>query len=142
MKKLTTTLTTLLMLIVIAIAALFIVFPQQWKQSVYPNISQVLPESINSLIPSWGSSNNACDSLESNLETFADYLKANQDVVSVKGMNGLDEQLSLIRSRVDQMPNQVRKLVCQQENARLEGLKSVFFLGHNNSSDQSSIFLR
>lgn len=132
MKKLTATLTALLMIIVIAIAALFIVFPQQWKQSVYPSISQIMPDSINSLVLSWDSSNNACDSLESNLETFADYLKTNQDVVSVKGMNGLDEQLNSIRSRVDQMPHQVRKLVCQQEYARLEGLKSVFFLGHNN----------
>lgn len=132
MNKLTTALTAVLMLIVIAIATLFIVFPQQWKQSVYPSISQILSDPINSLIPSMDVSNNACDHLESNLETFADYLKANQDVVSVKGMNGLDEQLNAIRSRVDQMPQQVRKLVCQQEYARLEGLKSVFFLGHNN----------
>lgn len=132
MNKLTTTLTALFMLIVIATGVLFIGFPQQWKQTVYPSISQILPDSINSLIPSLDFSNNACDSLETNLETFADYLKANQDVVSVKGMNGLDEQLSSIRSRIDQMPHQVRKLVCQQEYARLEGLKSVFFLGHNN----------
>ncbi|MEX6158509.1 hypothetical protein [Providencia manganoxydans] len=128
MKKLTPALTALMMLMGVAIAALFIVFPQQWKQNVYPSISNLLPESINSLIPSWDINNNVCDRLESNLQTFTDYLQANEDVVSIKGMNGLDDQIGEIRSRVNSIPSQVRKFACQQEYARLEGLKSVFFL--------------
>lgn len=131
MKNVMTALTALVMLIGISMAALFIVFPQQWKQNIYPSVANLLPESISSLIPSRDVNNNVCDSLESNLQTFADYLKTNEDIVSIKGMNGLDDQLNGIRSRIDSMPIQVRKLVCQQEYARLEGLKSVFFLGHN-----------
>lgn len=128
-----TTLMAILMLISVAIATLLIIFPQQWKMSVYPRVSQLLPSSMNSLIPSWGSTDNSvCDNLENNLQSFASYLKANENIVSVKGMNGLDEQLNAIHSRIDNMPSQVRKMVCQQEYARLEGLKSVFFLGNNN----------
>ncbi|EOE0521628.1 hypothetical protein ACJ8VI_004299 [Providencia stuartii] len=131
MKNVMTALAAFVMLMGVAIAALLIVFPQQWKQDIYPSVASILPESINALMPSWGADYNACDSLESNLQTFAEYLKTNEDVVNVKGMNGLDDQLNAIRSRVESMPVQVRKLVCQQEYARLEGLKSVFFLGNN-----------
>ncbi|MEX6317697.1 hypothetical protein [Providencia huaxiensis] len=37
------------------------------------------------------------DSLEDNLQNFASYLKVNQDIVDIKGMNSLDEQLTNIQ---------------------------------------------
>lgn len=132
MKKLIGTLAGASMLLVLAIAMLLIVFPQQWKQNIYPSLSQILPASFSSVLPQGLVSNNICDSLENNLQSFANYLKVNQDVVDIKGMNSLDEQLANIQTRIDAMPSDVRTLVCQQEYSKLEGLKSVFSLGHNN----------
>ena len=134
MKNIVATLAGAFMLFVLAIAMLLILFPQQWKQNIYPNISQLLPESVSYFIPSGMIKNNACSNLEGNLRSFADYLKMNQDIVDVKGMNSLDDQLARIQMRVDTMPREVRNLVCQQEYARLEGLKSVFTLGHSNQN--------
>ncbi|EKT57348.1 hypothetical protein [Providencia sneebia] len=132
MKNVKAILITIMMFACIAMATLLIVFPQQWKQNVYPSISKLLPESMNSLVTNWGAGDNVCDRLENNLQIFADYLKTNEDVVNTKAMNGLDDQITSMRSRVNSMPNQVRKLVCQQEYARLEGLKGVFFLGSDS----------
>ena len=111
---------------------ILIVFPQQWKQNIYPTISQLLPTSLSTILPKSLVSNNVCDSLEDNLQNFASYLKVNQDIVDIKGMNSLDEQLTNIQARIDAMPSDVRDLVCQQEYSKLEGLKSVFSLGPNN----------
>ncbi|ENU1226467.1 MULTISPECIES: hypothetical protein [Providencia] len=132
MKKLIATLAGAFMLLVLAFAMLLIIFPQQWKQSIYPSLSQVLPASLSTVLPQGLASNNICDSLEDNLQSFADYLKVNQDVVDIKGMNSLDEQLANIQARIDAMPSDVRNLVCQQEYSKLEGLKSVFSLGPTN----------
>ena len=132
MKNLVTTLAGILMVIALAFAMLLIVFPQQWKQNIYPSISQILPVSLSRVMPVGIANNNVCNSLEDNLQSFADYLKANQDVVDVKGMNSIDDQLIHIKSRINSMPNEVRSLVCQQEYTRLEGLKSVFSLGRTN----------
>ncbi|MBW3116993.1 hypothetical protein ACON3F_18840 [Providencia hangzhouensis] len=132
MKKLIATLAGTSMLLVLAAAMLLIVFPQQWKQSIYPNISQVLPTSLSAILPQSLASNDICNSLEDNLQSFTDYLKVNQDIVDVKGMNSLDEQLANIQTRIDSMPSDVRNLVCQQEYSKLEGLKSVFSLTPNN----------
>ncbi|EPL6455905.1 MULTISPECIES: hypothetical protein [Providencia] len=120
------------MLIILAISIMLIVFPQQWKQNIYPSLSQLIPASLSSVLPQGLVSNNVCDSLQNNLQSFADYLKVNQDVVDIKGMNSLDEQLMNIQARVDSMPSDVRNMVCQQEYSKLEGLKSVFSLGHSN----------
>lgn len=120
------------MLIILAISIMLIVFPQQWKQNIYPSLSQLIPASLSSVLPQGLVSNNVCDSLQNNLQSFADYLKVNQDVVDIKGMNSLDEQLMNIQARVDSMPSDVRNIVCQQEYSKLEGLKSVFSLGHSN----------
>ncbi|EPL9570857.1 hypothetical protein MMK73_004900 [Providencia rettgeri] len=132
MKKLIATFAGTSMLIILAIAIMLIVFPQQWKQNIYPSLSQVIPASLSSVLPQGLVSNNVCDSLQNNLQSFADYLKVNQDVVDIKGMNSLDEQLANIQARVDSMPSDVRNMVCQQEYSKLEGLKSVFSLGHSN----------
>ncbi|MEY0429063.1 hypothetical protein AB7V88_04590 [Providencia rettgeri] len=132
MKKFIATLAGASMLLVLAAAMLLIVFPQQWKQSIYPNISQVLPTSLSAILPQSLVSNDICNSLEDNLQSFTDYLKVNQDIVDVKGMNSLDEQLANIQTRIDSMPSDVRNLVCQQEYSKLEGLKSVFSLTPNN----------
>ncbi|HGN1704778.1 TPA: hypothetical protein ACKRTE_000593 [Providencia rettgeri] len=132
MKKLVGTLVGASMLLVLAIAMLLIVFPQQWKQNIYPSISKILPPSFSYVLPQGLASNNICDNLEDNLQNFANYLKVNQDVVDIKGMNSLDEQLANIKNRIDAMPSGVRNLVCQQEYSKLEGLKSVFSLGRNN----------
>lgn len=132
MKKLIATLAGALMLLVLAAAMLLIVFPQQWKQTIYPNISQAFPTSLSSILPQGLVSNDVCNSLEDNLQSFANYLKVNQDVVDVKGMNSLDEQLANIQARIDSMPSDVRNLVCQQEYSKLEGLKSVFSLGNSH----------
>lgn len=132
MKKLIATFAGASMLITLAIAIMLIVFPQQWKQNIYPSLSQVIPASLSSVLPQGLVSNNVCDSLQNNLQSFADYLKVNQDVVDIKGMNSLDEQLANIQARVDSMPSDVRNMVCQQEYSKLEGLKSVFSLGHSN----------
>ncbi|AWS51387.1 MULTISPECIES: hypothetical protein [Providencia] len=132
MKKLIATLAGASMLLVLAAAMVLIVFPQQWKQSIYPNISQVLPTSLSAILPQSLASNDICNSLEDNLQSFANYLKVNQDIVDVKGMNSLDEQLANIQTRIDSMPSDVRNLVCQQEYSKLEGLKSVFSLGSSN----------
>ncbi len=132
MKNLLATLAGVLMLSVLAIAMLFIIFPQQWKQNIYPSISQMLPEPMSRIIAVGTTENNICASLEGNLHSFANYLKMNQEVVNVKGMNSLDEQLSRIQARIDTMPSDVRNLVCQQEYVKLEGLKSVFSLEHSN----------
>lgn len=134
MKNIVATLAGTFMLFILAIAMLLILFPQQWKLNIYPNISQILPESVSYFVPSIMTKNNACSSLEGNLRSFADYLKMNQDIVDVKGMNNLDDQLARIQMRIDTMPRDVRNLVCQQEYARLEGLKSVFTLGHPNQN--------
>lgn len=132
MKNLLTTLAGILMLSVLAIAMLFIIFPQQWKQNIYPSISQILPEPMSRIISVGMTESNICTSLEANLQNFANYLKMNQEVVDVKGMNSLDEQLSRIKTRIDTMPSDVRNLVCQQEYVKLEGLKSVFSLEHSS----------
>lgn len=132
MKKLITTFAGASMLFILAIAIMLIVFPQQWKQNIYPSLSQAIPASLSSILPEGLVSNNVCDALENNLQSFTNYLKVNQDVVDVKGMNSLDEQLANIQARVNAMPSSVRSLVCQQEYSKLEGLKSVFSLGHNN----------
>ncbi|WP_369311462.1 hypothetical protein [Providencia rettgeri] len=132
MKKLIATFAGASMLFILAIAIMLIVFPMQWKQSIYPSLAQLLPESLSTVLPQGLVSNNVCDSLENNLKSFADYLKVNQDIVDIKGMNSLDEQLANIQARVDSMPSDVRNLVCQQEYSKLEGLKSVFSLGHSN----------
>ncbi|MBP6121813.1 MULTISPECIES: hypothetical protein [Providencia] len=132
MKNLLATLAGVLMLSVLAIAMLFIIFPQQWKQNIYPSISQMLPEPMSRIIAVGTTESNICASLEGNLQSFANYLKMNQEVVDVKGMNSLDEQLSRIQARIDTMPSDVRNLVCQQEYVKLEGLKSVFSLEHSN----------
>ncbi len=133
MKNLLTTLLAgILMLSVLAIAMLFIIFPQQWKQNIYPSISQILPEPMSRIISVGMTESNICTSLEANLQNFANYLKMNQEVVDVKGMNSLDEQLSRIKTRIDTMPSDVRNLVCQQEYVKLEGLKSVFSLEHSS----------
>lgn len=132
MKKLIATFAGATMLLVLATAMILIVFPQQWKQNIYPTISQLLPTSLSTILPKSLVSNNVCDSLEDNLQNFASYLKVNQDIVDIKGMNSLDEQLTNIQARIDAMPSDVRDLVCQQEYSKLEGLKSVFSLGPNN----------
>ncbi|EIU7555352.1 hypothetical protein LHV18_04415 [Providencia rettgeri] len=132
MKKLIATFAGASMLLVLATAMILIVFPQQWKQNIYPTISQLLPTSLSTILPKSLVSNNVCDSLEGNLQNFASYLKVNQDIVDIKGMNSLDEQLTNIQARIDAMPSDVRDLVCQQEYSKLEGLKSVFSLGPNN----------
>ncbi|APC11585.1 MULTISPECIES: hypothetical protein [Providencia] len=132
MKKLIATFAGASMLLVLATAMILIVFPQQWKQNIYPTISQLLPTSLSTILPKSLVSNNVCDSLEDNLQNFASYLKVNQDIVDIKGMNSLDEQLTNIQARIDAMPSDVRDLVCQQEYSKLEGLKSVFSLGPNN----------
>ncbi|MEQ4673339.1 hypothetical protein ABN063_02105 [Providencia vermicola] len=132
MKKLIATFAGASMLFILAIAIMLIVFPQQWKESIYPSLSQVIPASLSSVLPQGLVSNNVCDSLENNLQSFANYLKVNQDIVDIKGMNSLDEQLANIQVRIDSMPADVRNLVCQQEYSKLEGLKSVFSLGHSN----------
>ncbi|MEX6210860.1 hypothetical protein AB6G58_14450 [Providencia huaxiensis] len=130
MKKLIATFAGASMLLVLATAMILIVFPQQWKQNIYPTISQLLPTSLSTILPKSLVSNNVCDSLEDNLQNFASYLKVNQDIVDIKGMNSLDEQLTNIQARIDAMPSDVRDLVCQQEYSKLEGLKSVFSLEH------------
>ncbi|BBG58627.1 Uncharacterised protein [Providencia rustigianii] len=130
MKKLLAPLMTSSMLLIVAIAALLIIFPQTWKQSIYPNVSQWLPDTVSSLIFQGELNNGVCDSLEQNLQSFADYLKSNSEVVEVKGMNGIEEQLSNIQSRLNSLPSDVRNAVCQQEYANLEGLKSVFSLSY------------
>ncbi|QKJ51869.1 hypothetical protein G9396_18690 [Providencia rettgeri] len=132
MKKLIATFAGASMLLVLATAMILIVFPQQWKQNIYPTISQLLPTSLSTILPKSLVSNNVCDSLEDNLQNFASYLKVNQDIVDIKGMNSLDEQLTNIQARIDAMPSDVRDLVCQQEYSKLEGLKSVFSLEYNN----------
>lgn len=132
MKKLIATFAGASMLLVLATAMILIVFPQQWKQNIYPTISQLMPTSLSTILPKSLVSNNVCDSLEDNLQNFASYLKVNQDIVDIKGMNSLDEQLTNIQARIDAMPSDVRDLVCQQEYSKLEGLKSVFSLGPNN----------
>ncbi|ELU1436112.1 hypothetical protein SBK14_000752 [Providencia rettgeri] len=132
MKKLIATFAGASMLLVLATAMILIVFPQQWKQNIYPTISQLLPTSLSTILSKSLVSNNVCDSLEDNLQNFASYLKVNQDIVDIKGMNSLDEQLTNIQARIDAMPSDVRDLVCQQEYSKLEGLKSVFSLGPNN----------
>ncbi|HEM8303969.1 TPA: hypothetical protein U2M51_000141 [Providencia rettgeri] len=132
MKKLIATFAGASMLLVLATAMILIVFPQQWKQNIYPTISQLLPTSLSTILPKSLVSNNVCDSLEDNLQNFASYLKVNQEIVDIKGMNSLDEQLTNIQARIDAMPSDVRDLVCQQEYSKLEGLKSVFSLGPNN----------
>ena len=132
MKKLIATFAGASMLFILAIAIMLIVFPQQWKENIYPSLSQEIPASLSSVLPQGLVSNNVCDSLENNLQSFANYLKVNQDIVDIKGMNSLDEQLANIQVRIDSMPADVRNLVCQQEYSKLEGLKSVFSLGHSN----------
>ncbi|EPO2454132.1 hypothetical protein ACT7LO_004531, partial [Providencia rettgeri] len=64
MKKLIATLAGASMLLVLAAAMVLIVFPQQWKQSIYPNISQVLPTSLSAILPQSLASNDICNSLE------------------------------------------------------------------------------
>ncbi|MEQ5126536.1 hypothetical protein GKR48_09525 [Providencia sp. wls1943] len=132
MRKLLSPLVTSSMLLVLAIAAVLILFPQTWKQSIFPSLSQLLPASVNSFMEQNGLTNNACDSLENNLRSFTDYLQANADVVEVKGMNGLEEQLANIQARLNNLPSDVRNSVCEQEYANLEGLKSVFSLGYRS----------
>lgn len=90
MRRLLSPLVTSSMLLVLAIAAVLILFPQTWKQSIFPSISQLLPDSVSAFMVQNGLANNACESLENNLRSFADYLQANADVVEVKGMNGLE----------------------------------------------------
>ncbi|MTC48012.1 hypothetical protein GKR71_19575 [Providencia sp. wls1922] len=132
MRKLLSPLVTSSMLLVLAIAAVLILFPQMWKQSIFPSLSQLLPDSVNSFMVQNELANNACDNLENNLRSFADYLQANADVVEVKGMNGLEEQIANIQARLNNLPSDVRNFVCQQEYANLEGLKSVFSLGYRS----------
>lgn len=80
------------------------------------------------MLSQWGQDNSACEILGNNLDSFSDYLQANTAIVHIKGMNGLDEQLELIRQRIEQMPVKMKRNACQHEMAKLEGLKSVFFL--------------
>lgn len=91
-------------------------------------IAVILPESAYIMLSHWGQDNSACEILGNNLDSFADYLQANTAIVHIKGMNGLDEQLELIRQRIEQMPVKMKRSACQHEMAKLEGLKSVFFL--------------
>ncbi|CAG9418059.1 hypothetical protein NVI2019_PEGOAJLN_01566 [Providencia alcalifaciens] len=132
MRRLLSPLVTSSMLLVLAIAAVLILFPQTWKQSIFPLISQLLPDSVSAFMVQNGLANNACESLENNLRSFADYLQANADVVEVKGMNGLEDQIANIQARLNNLPSDVRNSVCQQEYANLEGLKSVFSLGYGS----------
>ncbi|KPD02217.1 hypothetical protein [Moellerella wisconsensis] len=91
-------------------------------------IAVILPESAYIMLSQWGQDNSACEILGNNLDSFSDYLQANTAIVHIKGMNGLDEQLELIRQRIEQMPVKMKRNACQHEMAKLEGLKSVFFL--------------
>ncbi|MEX6226786.1 hypothetical protein AB6F55_19395 [Providencia hangzhouensis] len=70
MKKLIATFAGASMLSVLATAMILIVFPQQWKQNIYPTISQLLPTSLSTILPKSLVSNNVCDSLEDNLQNF------------------------------------------------------------------------
>ncbi|MEX6317696.1 hypothetical protein [Providencia huaxiensis] len=58
MKKLIATFAGASMLLVLATAMILIVFPQQWKQNIYPTISQLLPTSLSTILPKSLVSNN------------------------------------------------------------------------------------
>nr|WP_314265936.1 hypothetical protein [uncultured Moellerella sp.] len=96
---------------------------------VKSGITFVLPESVNSLLKHWSNDSSFCESLNTNIDGFNDYLNKNKTIVSLKGMNGIEDQLQLMRTRVEKMPMQMKDIACKQEIAKLDGLKSVFFLG-------------
>ena len=88
----------------------------------------MLPESVNSLFRNWDKDSSFCESLNTNIDGFNDYLNKNKTIVSLKGMSGIEDQLKLMRTRVEKTPTQMKDIACKQETAKLDGLKSVFFL--------------